>query len=531
VTGGDMVVRTLAEQQVTTVFGIPGALNAHLYDAMARLQPMVRHVLARHELGAAWMADGYARAGGDVGVVVTVPGPGTSHAASAIGGAYTDCSRVLLISSRSESHWRGEFRRDLFHGLDQQRLFAGITKWQAVAHTPHEIAPILAEAFLRLRSGRPGPVHVEIPADVLGEEAGTEVPAYASPPRTAAEPALVAQAGAAIGKAARPLILAGDGVLHAGGSDALGALADAAGAPVITTVLGKGALPDAHAWSLGDMNSPAGQAAYQVADLVVAVGVRFVQVDTRWPWFRPPRRLVHIDADRRELGRVFAPEYGLCADPRTALEQLVRAIPLRQGPDGWSDRLAALKRQHEEREVLPLLAALRRALPPEGLVSFDVCYPGYRSRSEWTSHRPNGYYYPGVYVGMGFGLPVGIGARVARPECPVLVVAGDAGFQMTMSELGTAVQDGVAVVIVVVNDGGLTLIRNVQDRLFAGRRYAVDMENPDFCALAAAYGIAARRAGDSDELEAAASEAFGSQRLTLIEYVEPCGSDVHRRRN
>src|SRR5688500_1683482 len=166
-TGGEYVLRFLAAQGVGVGFGIPGALNAHLYDALPRV-PEFRHVLVRHELGGAWMADGFARARNEVGVAFTVPGPGATHAASAVAGSYTDCSRLLLLSSQSETQLRGELRRDLFHGLDQQRLFAPITKWSAAVHAVDEIVPTLADAFHHLRRGRPGPVQVEIPADILG---------------------------------------------------------------------------------------------------------------------------------------------------------------------------------------------------------------------------------------------------------------------------------------------------------------------------------------------------------------------------
>ncbi len=525
-TGGELVVRTLLEQGVQTVFGIPGALNAHLYDALARCGGDLRHVLVRHELGAAWMADGYARASGEAGVALTVPGPGATHAASGVAGAYTDCSRLLVISTQSERAWRGELRRDLFHGLDQQRLFAAITKWQGAAHTADAIAPLLEEAFRRVRTGRPGPVRVEIAADVLGMETTAPVPGRVTALRPEADPAAVARAAAVLRAAARPLILAGDGVLHSEATEALGLLAERLGAPVITTVMGKGALPDDHPWSLGDMNSAAGSAGYVAADLLLAVGARFVQLDTRWPWFRPPTRLVHVDADRREIGRVFPAEIGLAGDPRAVLGQLLAEADDAGAPaDRWPD-LEARRRAHSERTVFPLLGALRAVLPRNGIAVFDVCYPGFLSRAEWTTWRPRDYQYPGVYVGMGFGLPAGIGAALARPGDPVLVVAGDAGFQMTMAEIGTAVQHGVPLVVVVVNDGGLELIRRVQDRGFGGRRYAVDLVNPDFAALARAYGIDGTRVTDLDSLAETVALALRERRLAVIEYLPD--HDYHR---
>lgn len=521
-TGGEIVLRVLREQGVDVGFGIPGALNAHLYDALHTAETGFRHVLVRHELGGAWMADGYARARNDVGVAFTVPGPGATHAASAVAGAYTDCSRLLLLSSQSESRLRGEFRRDLFHGLDQQRLFAPITKWSAAVRHAGEIAEVMEEAFHHLRRGRPGPVQVEIPADVLGADGGTpRLSGRIQPPPLRPEPRRIAEAVELLRQAKRPLIFAGAGILHAGSSGALGELASVLRAPVVTTVMGKGALPEDHPWSLGDSNSAAGSAAWGEHDLILALGVRFVQVDTRWPWFTAPRRLVHADADARELGRVYPAEVALAGDPDAALlGELTRGLQAEPGDrSGWDARFAALKSQSDARQADPLLRALRDALPREALISFDVCVPGFLSRKDWFSYEPYGYYYPGVYVGMGFGLPAGIGAKLARPDRPVCVVAGDGGFQMTMAELGTAAQQQLPLVVVVVNDAGLTLIRRVQDRDFAGRRCEVDLVNPDFTALAAAYGIPAERAETPEAVHDAVSRAAASGRLAFVEYV------------
>lgn len=522
-TGGEIVVRFLCEQGVNVGFGIPGALNAHLYDALLPLHDEFRHILVRHELGGGWMADGFARARNEVGVAFTVPGPGATHAASAVAGAYTDCSRVLLISSQSDSKLRGAFRRDLFHGLDQQRLFAPITKWSAAVHTVDQIVPTLTEAFRHLRRGRPGPVQVEIPADVLGADGGSEsLPSFIEPALETPNTSSVALAAAALRSAKRPLILAGDGVLHSDATESLGALATLLRAPVVTTVLGKGALAENHPWSLGDSNSGPGSSAYAEHDLLLAVGVRFVQVDTRWPWFFPPRRLVHLDADRREIGREYPVEVGMIGDVKLGMERLRHVLAADPGErSGWDSLFPSLKSKSDGRTMDPLLAALHRALPENTLMSFDVCLPGFLSRKDWPSRHPHSLYYPGVYVGMGFGLPVGIGAKLARPDRPVCVVAGDGGFQMTMAELGTAAQHGVPVVVVVVNDAGLTLIKRVQDRDFGGRRCEVDLVNPDFTALAAAYGIPSECVDSVDGVERAVSAAVQRGILSFVEYRVP----------
>jgi thiamine pyrophosphate-dependent acetolactate synthase large subunit-like protein len=541
VTGAEAVVRGLIEQGVQVVFGIPGALNGALYDALREHQDDLRHVLVRHECGGAFMADGYARVSGDVGVCVTVPGPGATHAASGIAGAFTDCVPVLLVTTSSETRWRGARRRDLFHGLDQQALFAPITKWSAQAQSSAEIPELLAEAFRQLRHGRPGPVHLEVPADLLEGNAGAVVPARVTRDRSPADLKAIERAAVALLSARRPLLLGGAGVLHSGAWTALGEVASALRAPVITTVQGKGAIPDDHPWSLGDMNSVAGRAAYPMADLVFAVGCRFAQVDTRWPWFTPPPRLVHLDADPAEVGRLYPPEVGLAGDVETVLRQLLGDLSPGSSPGSaailaacrrdagapgggekaagadWETVIPELHAKRQERALQPVIAVLKDTVGPDDVAAFDVCVPGYHSRWDWPARAPRSYLYPGVYVGMGYGYPAALGAQLARPERGVLAICGDGGFQMTMAELGTAMQEQIPVVAVVVNDEGLSLIRTVQDRQFGGRRFAVDLRNPSFAALAQTYGIETAVAREPEALTAAARRFLERRKPALIE--------------
>jgi acetolactate synthase I/II/III large subunit len=522
VTGGELVVRCLAAQRVRHVFGIPGALNAGLYDALGR-QSDIEHILVRHELGAAWMADGYARASGEIGVCATVPGPGATHAASGIAGAYTDCVPVLLLASRPETRWEGQPTRDLFHGLDQAALFDPITKWHGTVRRAEEIGPTLTQAFHELRNGRPGPVMVEVPADLLaGPAGGAASPYVEADPQPAAEQD-VARAARLLLAAQRPLLLADDGVLHAGAWQELGELAERLKAPVVTTIQGKSSILEEHSCSLGDMNSAAGQAAYPLSDRVFAIGCRFAQTDVRWPWFTSPPGLIQLDADAAEIGRLYPVEVGLVGDTRVALRQLLAHLS-NPAPtmDGWTDHWPDLRRLHRERGRLPLLTALRGVVPAEGLVAFDVCVPGYRSRWEWPVLTHRSYFYPGVYVGMGYGLPAAIGARLATGR-PTVAVCGDGSFQMTLPELGTLVQHRVPVVVVVVNDGGLTLIRHVQDREYEGRRFAVDLENPEFVGLARAYGIAAERVESPEEAAAAVARGLESGGPMLVELMQEAG--------
>jgi acetolactate synthase-1/2/3 large subunit len=471
-----------------------------------------------------------------VGVCVTVPGPGASHATSGIAGAFTDCAPVLLLTTSSETTWSGTPRRDLFHGLDQQALFAPITKWTARARTSLQIPELLAEAFRRLRNGRPGPVHLEVPADLLAGEAGDALPPRVVRARVPAEEAAVTRAAALLDEARRPLILAGGGVLHSGAWETLGEVATTLRAPVVTTIQGKGALPDGHPWALGDMNSPSGSAAYPMADLLFAVGCRFAQTDTRWPWFTPPSRLIHLDADASEVGRAYRAEVGLVGDVDTVLRQLLGCWRTTDDPrrgdgatgrrgdgvtsaDGWEAVLPELRARRAEKPLQPIIAALVEAVGAEVIAAFDVCVAGYHSRWDWPARVPRGYFYPGVYVGMGYGLPAAMGAQLARPEHPTLAVCGDGGFQMSMAELGSMAQERIPVVTVVVNDEGLSLIRVVQDRQFGGRRFAVDFRNPSFASIAQAYGIEATVARAPEQLTDAVRRGVAERRPAFVEVI------------
>jgi acetolactate synthase-1/2/3 large subunit len=365
---------------------------------------------------------------------------------------------------------------------------------------------------------------------VLARPAPGEAPGYVEAERPAADEKAVAAAVALLRSAERPLLLADDGVLHSGAWSELIELAGRLGAPVITTIQGKSCLPESHPWSLGDMNSAAGQAAYPLADVVFAVGCRFGQTDIRWPWFSEPARLVHLDADATEIGRLFPVEVGLIGDTRVVLNQMLGLLKSREAPggpplpqvphpSGWASSMDELRRKHRERARLPLLETLRGVVPPGGVIGFDVCVAGYRSRWEWPIIGPRSYFYPGLYVGMGYGLPAALGARVATAQ-PTVAVCGDGGFQMTMAELGTAVQHRLPVVVVVVNDGGLTLIRHVQDREYGGRRFAVDLRNPDFAAVAAAYGIHSERVATPEAVGPAVARALAEEAPALIELLQ-----------
>lgn len=515
------LIRFLHAQGIEILFGIPGALNSILYDELqAATNPGLRHLLARHELGAGWMADGYGRARGDVGVFATVPGPGATHACSAVAGATADCSRLLAVTSGTPTTLRGRSRRDLFHGLDAERLFAGVTVWNERLRSPHELPGLLQSAFRRLRSGRPGAAHLEIPSDLWGvslEAAGDPefVHSAARPPDSAS----VLRAGRLLQSARRPVILAGSGVGHEQAGSILCEFGEKFRAPIITTAMGKGCLDERHAWSLGDSNSQSGAAAYKEHDLLISVGARFTQIDTRWNWFFPPRGLIQIDADERVLGAVYEPDVSVHGSIVRSLQALPEQFD--RGLSTWDERIQPLRDLRDSAPRDPILEAIGRAAGPDAQIAVDVSMSGFYARRDWRVQAPGRYFYPGVYVGMGFALPAGIGAALARPDLPAVVLTGDGCFQMTMQELGVLAQEKLPLVVVLINDGGYEQIRRVQERLHEGRLTEVELVNPDFTALARSYGIRAECITDPARLECSVRNALGACSPYLIEFRLP----------
>ena len=326
-TGGQAVVAALQAEGVRAVFGIPGMHTLHLYEAL-RTAPTIRHFTTRHEQGAAFMADGYARATGEPGVCLAITGPGATNTLTALGNAYCDSSPVFCITSEIATGHIGQ-GYEVFHELrDQLGLFAGVTAWNERAARVAEIPGAVHRAMVALRTGRPRPAHLEIPIDVLAATGEVEIAAPAAVERPAADPGQVAAAAALLARARFPLIYAGGGVNSAGASAALVSLAERLGAPVLTTFTGKGAIPEDHPLSLGCGPWRRGLIADYLAraDLLLVVGARLAQVETR-DWTLPlPKTLVHVDIDPTVIGRHYPATVGVIGDARRALEQIAAAL-------------------------------------------------------------------------------------------------------------------------------------------------------------------------------------------------------------
>lgn len=523
-TGGDLLLKCLAAQGVRALFGMPGTQNLPIYDALYRAGSGVAHYLIRHEQNATLIANGYARASGRVGVAVTVPGPGATNASTGIGDAYTDCVPVLLVTGGYTRALAGRARSKMFHGLDQEALFASITRYFGCPQRPEEIPPMVEAAFAAMLSGRPGPAVLEIAPDLAQQECDSRLePAAAVRPGRgpAPEAQRVAQAAERITGWNRPAILVGQDVVHSQASGAVLQLAELLEAPIVFSRLGKGAVDDRHRLVVGDCRSPQARTLREAADGWLAVGVRFTQIDTLGWKDRFPSELIQIDRDPGELGREYPVALGIAADLSAALESLCGALqqPSRavEPNTEWTARVTELTRAREARAAVPVLSQIRQGLPDDGILAVDVTSLGYRAFDEFPVPGPRQFLYPCHYVTLGFGFPAALGAKIAAPERPVVALCGDGGFLMTAMDLALAVEREVPLVSVVVADGCLTAIKGSQLKHYEGRAIATDMHVPDFVALARAFGAHGVRVERLDELPQLVDQGIRRRGPTVIE--------------
>ncbi len=522
-TGGEAVVRSLKAHGVDTVFGIPGTHNLAIYDAL-REMGSIRHILARHEQGAAFMADGYARASGKVGVCLSTTGPAALNTLASLGTAYSDSSPVLCIASQIPAEGIGLGKGYLHECEDQLGSFAPVTKWRALADTVESIPGVMREAFAAMQSGRPRPVAVEIPCDTLDESEDVSILAAAGISRPAPEPGQVERAAALLQAARRPVIWAGGGVIGSGAGAELQQLAERLQAPVFTTVLGKGAVSDDHPLAAGaTILHPAGRDFVAECDVMLAVGTRFTEEESdRWG-LRLPDTLIHVEIDPEEIDRNYAATLGVVGDARAALQLINDGLQeLRREDKTIAAEVAALRhkvwRYCQERapEGVELVQTLRKALPRETIIVSDLTVAAYWCRRLLDIYEPRTNIYPWGFCTLGFGLPAAIGAKVARPDRPVVALCGDGGFMFNCQELAAAVQFDVPIITLVFNDEAYGVLRPQQEARY-GVAHAVDVVNPDFMGLAEAFGVDGCRVASIEQLGPAVAKAIEADRSALIE--------------
>jgi acetolactate synthase-1/2/3 large subunit len=516
-TGGEAIVKTLAREGARVVFGLPGV---QLYGVIAALrdEPALRFITCRHEGATSFMADGYARAGGGVGVALVVPGPGLLNAASGLNTAYSASSPVLMIAGEIPRHQIGK-HIGVLHELDNQLdAMAGVSKWRASIRQVADAPRLVHEAFGQLRQGRPRPVIVDMPWDVMEEEAEAELVAAGHPPRPAAPAAELDRAAELLLAARRPVIYAGGGVHLSGAHEALAAVADYLQAGVATTAEGKGAVSDASDLSLGAGLWPKSplRAYLDAADLVLAVGSRLALAA-----LAAEQQVIQLDADAGEIGRNHARTIGLVGDARATLERLLERLRA-GGPPGATRKAEreALRGEiasHMTQEPnTSILRSLRAGTPEDAIVVAGMTQIGYFSRPFWPVYRPRTYLTSSYSGNLGFEYPTALGAKVACPRQPVIAICGDGGFLYNGQEMATAVHQQINVVTVVFNDNALGNVARDLDEHWGGK-FAADLHNPDFVRLAEAYGLVGRRAKEPTEVGRLVADAVQMDRPVLIE--------------
>jgi len=551
-TGAQILWEALVLEGVTDVFGYPGGAILPAYDAM--LGYPIRHVLVRHEQGATHMADGYARASGKVGVAIATSGPGATNMVTGIATAMMDSSPIVCITGQVGSKLIGS---DAFQETDITGITLPITKHNYLVTSAEDVAPAVREAFAVARSGRPGPVLVDITKDA--QQASCEVDWAATEPQLseAYDDALpgdgdVGDALDLIHAAERPLILAGHGVMLSGAERQIVALAERAQIPIAVTLLGIGGVAASHPLNLGMMGMH-GEAwvnnAIQEADLLIALGMRFDdRVTGNLKTYARTAKKIHVDIDRAEINKNVRVDVGIAKDLREALDEW---LPLVKPGDrsAWLARIDALKGDSAVRDIqnLPddghLYAAhvindLWRITNGEALVVTDVGQHQMWEAQYYKHNRSRSLITSGGLGTMGFALPAAIGAKIACPDQEVWVVVGDGGFQMTMPELATVVQENLDINVAIINNGFLGMVRQWQEFFYDKRYAATPITAPDFAKLADAFGIAATTVTRRSDVEGAVESARRQKRAALIDFkveqedsvypMVPAGADLHK---
>lgn len=523
--GGDILIECLKAQGVTTIFGMPGTQNIHIYDSLLRRgSGAINHYLVRHEYSATLMADGFARATGEVGVAITVPGPGASNASTGILEAYTDCVPVLLITGQSHSETYSRHPSKMFHGLDQMRFFEPITKYCAIAHSVSDIPKVVERAFIALKNGRPGPTVLEFPMDVTSGNAQVRIPQRVQ--RDELPPANDSSLSSVIDKirkAKYPLILAGSAVIHAKARDELRLLAEKLNAPVIVSRCAKGALSEDHRLALQVCYGYLGKEALKHADCLVSIGTRFTSIDTRNWTIQLPKPFIQIDEDENEIGREYHCDIGIVGDLKLTMQTLIEDVSI--DDNGWDDVLPGLQAKRDSQPPLPIVHELQEVLPRNTIYSIDVHSLGYASFAEFPIYDPRTLLHPNIGVALGYSYPAAIGAKIAFPERPVVCFSGDGGFMMGAMEMATAMKYGLNIVAIVVNDHALTAIKGSQMMNFDGRTIDTELHNPDFVELAESFGADAWRVEKLEGFKRVLLEALSTNKPTLIEVMMDADQD------
>ena len=550
-TGAQMLWESLVREGVSTVFGYPGGAILPAYDAL--LEYPIRHVLVRHEQGATHMADGYARAGGEVGVAVATSGPGATNMVTGIATAMLDSSPIVCITGQVGSKVIGS---DAFQETDVTGVTLPITKHNYLVSDVSEVAPTIHEAFYVARSGRPGPVLVDITKDAqqasgefVWDPSPVRLPGYR--PDLRASDVEYQQAVELINNAKRPIIFAGHGVILSGATGLVRELIERANIPIAMTLLGIGSFPALHPLNLGMMGMH-GEAwvnqAIQEADLLLALGMRFDdRVTGNVKTYAPNARKIHIDIDPAEFNKNVIVDVALAGDLSAVLRDLLPKIE-RGDRSGWLATIAEVKGDSAVRDVqnIPdsghLYAAhvindIWRLTDGQAVVVTDVGQHQMWEAQYYHHQEPRSLITSGGLGTMGFALPAAIGAKLARPDAEVWVIVGDGGFQMTMCELATIAQEKIKINVAIINNGYLGMVRQWQEFFYERRYAATPLLSPDFAKLADAFGLRSATVSHRPDVVPTIEMARAEPGTVVIDFkveqedtvypMVPAGADLH----
>ena len=532
-TGAQILLDGLVKEGVDVVFGILGGAVLPLYDTLPQF-PQIHHVLVRHEQCAAHAAEGYARASGKVGVCFATSGPGATNLVTGIANAYLDSTPMVAITGQVARRFIG---KDSFQEVDITGITLPITKHNYLMRDTAALAKTVKEAFYIARTGRPGPVLIDIPKDVFTEEIEYHAPGKVDissyKVNLKGHPAQIQKAAAMINEAQKPLIIAGRGVIISEASPELKELAEKAQIPVVTTLLGLGSFPESHVLSyrwLGMHGMAYANLAVNNADVIIAIGMRFddratSEVNT----FARNAKIIHIDIDPAEIGKNVAVDVPIVGDVKAVLMPLIKLINPTQHGD-WLHQLDIWRREHpstdirETNTVLPqyVIHQIHEATKGEAIIVTGVGQNQMWSAQHFLFNTPNSLISSGGLGTMGFGLPAAVGVKMGRPEATVWCIDGDGSFQMTLHELATIVQEKLAIKIAIMNNGFLGLVRQWQELLYEKRFVATPLYGPDFVKVAEAYGIPGLKVRRKDEVIPAISKAMAYAGPFLIDFgIEP----------
>jgi acetolactate synthase I/II/III large subunit len=518
-TGGGALVEMLRRHQVDTIFALPGVQNDALFVAFYDAGEALRVIHTRHEQGAAYMAFGYARASGKVGAYAVVPGPGLLNTTAALATAYATNAPVLCIAGQVASDLIGRGFGLLHEIPDQLGILQRLTKWAARIDHPTQTGKLVNEAFRQLHEGRPRPVGLEIPPDVLALATEVTLPAAdASPAPAAPDPELIDKAAALLADAKKPLLFVGSGAVDA--AEGVLAIAEMLEAPVVSFTGGKGIVSDRHYLAQPAL---AGHELWRDTDVVLALGTRLHQPLTRWGVDRD-LKVIRVDIDPVEVTRVQRPALGIVADAKLALVALHAALE-RRAPRRQSrkDELDALKGRTLASLADKLgpqceyLKVIRAELPDDGIYVEDLTQVGYVGRMAFPVYQPRTYIHSGYQGTLGFGFATALGAKVGRPDRPVVSVSGDGGFMYNVQELSTAVKHGIDIVAIVFADGAFGNVRRMQKEDYGNKLIGVDLLNPQFPKMAESFGAAGVRTTTPEGLGRELAAALKRRGTTLIE--------------